>query len=250
MNTLEKLHKIEQQLIKMGEDIETINNLIKKFTIAVSCGTVERGTARHGEVRCGTNPEEEKEMKKYKAKIKGSSPIIWNVMNRELWNEIKKLKRSELEEWGIDRKNWQRKAEFDKNGKVKIPERWFKTTMIQSCKKNRIVPHFASRKSETYTSYVENFMVFNKKSLCEATDLKDFGAFVGATGKNSTTKVWRVRPLLEEWNAEFEIIDAAGRMREDELKEIIDYAGLMIGIGDNRINNFGRFELMSLEELK
>lgn len=171
-------------------------------------------------------------------------------MKRELELEKKELKKSELSEWEENPNNWQRKAELDNDNNAIIPERWLKNCMIDSCKKNRIVPHFATRKNETYTNYVTNFMVFNiGKPVCSIKKLQEYGAFVGAQGKNSTTKVWRVRPLMEEWKATFEIIDPAERMLDSELKEIIEYGGMMIGLGDNRINNFGRFELKSMKEV-
>lgn len=189
-------------------------------------------------------------MKKYKIEIVGCQPVIWNVMKRELELEKKELKKDQLSEWEEDKKNWCRKAEFDKAGNVIIPDRWFKNAMIESCKKNRIIPHFATRKNETYTNYVTSFMVFNRGgALCKRKDLDMFGAFVGAQGKNSSTKVWRVRPMVEKWSANFEIVDPAARMKADELEEIITYAGMMIGIGDNRINNFGRFEVKKIVEV-
>jgi hypothetical protein len=189
----------------------------------------------------------DKKFKQWKIEVKGIHPIIWNVMKRELELEKKELKKNELTEWEEEPKNWKRKAEL-KDGKVIIPERWFKNSLITSCKKNRIVPHFATRKSETYTNYVTSFMVYNDEVLCEMDDLIPFSAYVGAQGKNSTTKVWRVRPMLEEWGATFKIIDPASRMTEEELREIVGYAGLMVGLGDNRINNFGRFEIVSITE--
>lgn len=188
-------------------------------------------------------------MKKYEIEIKGIQPIIWNVLKRELQQEIKELKKNQLSEWEENPRNWKRKAEFNEKGEVVIPERWIKGSLIESCKKNRLIPHFATRKNETYTSYVQSFMVFNGHKVCDKNDLEEYGAFVGAQGKNSSTKVWRVRPILKKWGATFTLIDPAGRMKETELKTILEYAGLMIGIGDNRINNFGRFELKKIKEV-
>ena len=184
--------------------------------------------------------------KEWEIKIKGLHPIIWNVMKRELELEKKELKKDQLTEWEENPKNWQRKAEI-KDNKIIIPERWFKSVLIESCKKNRIIPHFATRKSATYTNYVTSFMVYNNSELCKINDLVPFSAYVGAQGKNSTTKVWRVRPMKEKWEASFTIIDPANRMTKEELTAIIDYAGLMIGMGDNRINNYGRFEIVSVK---
>jgi hypothetical protein len=191
----------------------------------------------------------EGKMKKYNISITGTSPVIWNVMKRELELEKKKLKKNEYADWEEDAKNWKRKAEFDKLGNPIIPNRWFKSCMVASCKKNRIVPSFETKKNATYTNYVQSFMVFNiGKPVCLYKDLEEHGEFVGAQGKNSDSKVWRVRPIKEKWKADFQVIDPVGRMTMGELKEIIEFAGLLIGIGDNRLNNYGRFELTKLVE--
>jgi len=186
------------------------------------------------------------EIKKYEVEIKGTTPLIWNVMSLELQEEQKVLKKDELCEWSRNRVNWIRKAEFDAEGNVIIPQRWFKSALINSCKKNRIVPHYATKKNETYTYYVQSLMVFSEGFVCKEKDLEEFGEFVGAQGKNSATKIWRVRPMKKEWSAKFIILDSAGRINLGELKEIIEFAGLMVGLGDNRSNNYGRFELNKL----
>ena len=185
-------------------------------------------------------------MKKWKVEIVGSTPVLWNVMKRELELEKKGLKKDQLSEWEEDKKNWCRKAEFDKAGNVIIPDRWFKNAMIESCKKNRIIPHFATRKNETYTNYVRSCVVLNcGGALCKKKDLVYDGAYVSI----NNSKIWRVRPKMENWSATFEIVDPAARMKVDELEEMITYAGMMVGIGDNRINNLGRFDIKKIVEV-
>lgn len=189
--------------------------------------------------------------KKYEIQIKNieNSPICWNVMKRELEEEKKKLKKNELNEW--EEENWQRKAEYNDKGKVIIPERWFKQSIVEACKKTRMVPHFATSKNETYTRYAQTFMIENiDGSICKTKDLKYFGAYEGGRGKNSSTKVWRVRPMLKKWGAKFLLYDPAGRIKKKDLQTLIEYAGMFCGIGDNRRNNFGRFEIVKIEEVQ
>lgn len=40
-----------------------------------------------------------------------------------------------------------------------------------------------------------------------------------------------------------------GRMKIDELKELLSYGGWFIGLGDQRPMGFGRFEVVSVKEL-
>jgi len=188
-------------------------------------------------------------MKKYKVSIKGLHPLIWNRMKKELEDEKKQLKRNELGEWEENRENWVRKAELS-NGNALVPNEWVKSMLISACKTTRIVPHYASRKNETYTRYMESVMIDETSPICKSKDLQAYGAFVGAQGKGSSTKVWRVRPFIEKWKLDFSVIDPYGRMKLSELKELLDYSGMFIGLGDNRVNNFGRFDVTAIKEIK
>lgn len=187
--------------------------------------------------------------KKYKIQVSGFTPLIWNRMKKELIDEQKKLKKDELNEW--EEKQWKRKAEYDSKENLIIPQEWFKCSLIEACKKSRIVPHFATSKQQTYTSYMQSIMITDVQSPGKLKDVQYYGAFVGAQGKNSSTKVWKVRPLIEKgWGTSLILHDPFGRMKKEELKTLLEYSGLMIGIGDNRINNFGRFEATKIEEMK
>jgi hypothetical protein len=61
---------------------------------------------------------------------------------------------------------------------------------------------------------------------------------VGVNGK----RVMRVRPRFDEWALEVQgvFIEDAG-LNMDELQRIVALAGVVEGIGDNRVNGYGRF---------
>jgi len=187
-------------------------------------------------------------MKKYIVEMQSVSPLLLNTRQRVLDLEMKKLKKDQFEEW--EEKNWRRKAEVNSKGEVIIPVRWFRGAFINSCKFTRIVPHFASTKNSTYTKYAESMVFQNCKFTYKVKDLKEFGAFVGAQGKNSSTKVWRIRPMIPKWKTTIEVIDTGGRMLKEEMKEIFENAGIIIGIGDGRAVAYGRFEVLSIKEKK
>jgi hypothetical protein len=187
-------------------------------------------------------------MEKYKIKVKGTTPLIINVRKRELDKEMKELKRNQLDEW--EEENWKRKAETDSKGKVILPTRWFRSSFINACRFSRLIPHFATSKKETYTRYAES-MLFQDTTFKEGINkLKPFGAYVGARGKNSPTKVWKIRPQIDAWETEFEVIDPFGRMNEKELQELLEYSGMLVGVGDARNLNFGRFKVISIKNTK
>jgi len=185
-------------------------------------------------------------VKKYRIKVKGTTPLVLDTRQREIDDEKKKLKKNELDDW--EQKNWRRKAETDGKGNVTIPPRWFRSSFINACKVTRLVPHFATRKSETFTRYAESMVFDNSTFKCSPKDLKAWGTYVSPQGGSS--QIYCIRPTLMEWESEFDLIDALGRMRLEELKELLEYAGQILGVGTARKLNYGRFEVLSVKELK
>ena len=58
-----------------------------------------------------------------------------------------------------------------------------------------------------------------------------------------------VRPCIDEWNAEFTLLSQLD-FSDKDIKRNVEVAGIDIGIGSNRINGFGRFELSGFSEVR
>lgn len=180
--------------------------------------------------------------------MRATTPLILNTRQKELDDELKELKKDQLSEW--EEKNWRRKAERDKKGNVVLPTRWFRSAFIQACKSSMLVPNFATSKRQTYSKYAQSMLFQNTTFVCSEKELKQYGVYVGAQGANSKTKIWRIRPQIDNWETDVEIVDPFGRMSEKEFKELLDYSGMLVGVGDGRSLNFGRFEVVSIKEKK
>jgi len=59
--------------------------------------------------------------------------------------------------------------------------------------------------------------------------------------------VLRSRPRFENWELDFTITTSEEQMAFETIKEILDYAGRIVGIGDHR-PRFGRFTVTRFEE--
>ncbi len=188
-------------------------------------------------------------MKKYNVEIEGITPLVWNRLKKEIIDRNKELKKDELEENELN--NWKVKAEI-KNGDAIIPPEWILGCLVNAAKETRIVPHFATTKSQTYTKYLSNVRVNPGKPIVagKSDDLKRKDAMLSSQGKSKMGgKVLRCHPILEEWNASFVLIDTLGRMKSQELKALLEWGGQAIGIGDQRIFNFGRFDIKDIKEV-
>lgn len=184
-------------------------------------------------------------MKQYIVELKSTTSLLLNTRQRDMDIELKEVKKNELEEW--EASNWRRKAEVDDKGNVILPIRWFRKAFIEACKHSKLIPNFATRKNETYTRYATSMIFKGSTFKCKPSELEEFGAYVGAQGAASKSKVWRIRPQINEWENTIEIIDPTDRMTEKELRSLLEYAGLIEGVGDARSLNFGRFEVVSIK---
>jgi len=70
-------------------------------------------------------------MKKYEIQIEGSADMLINKFDHELNKEKSKVQKDKMPEW--EEKNWRRKAYFDKNDNVILPD----TYIIGSLRKRR-----------------------------------------------------------------------------------------------------------------
>lgn len=188
-------------------------------------------------------------MKKYEISIEGITPVVWNRLKKEIIDRNKKLKKDQLE--GNELDNWKLKAEI-KNGNAIIPPEWILSCLVNAAKETRIIPWFATSKSQTYTKYLSNVRINPGKDIVagKSDDLKRKDAMLSSQGKSKMGgKVLRCHPILEEWNANFILVDTLGRMKLEELKTLFEWGGQAVGIGDQRIFNFGRFDIKNIKEL-
>jgi len=187
-------------------------------------------------------------MKTYIIGLKGISPLVFNTRQKNIDEEIAKLKKNQFSEW--ESKNWKKKAIRDKKGNVIIPVIWIKSAFVNACKHSRIVPNFATSKKETYTRYAEALYFQNSTFKCSEKDLVLLESYMGAQGAGSKTKVLKCYPKIDEWTTTIELKDPSGRMSKEEMKTLFEYAGMFEGIGDFRKVNHGRFEVVSIKEIK
>jgi len=172
-------------------------------------------------------------VKKYEISISGMNPVIYNRMKKEIEDEKKKLKKNELQEW--EEKNWIKKADWNDDGELVLPKEWFKGMLLNACKQTRLVPHFATSKKSTFTSYIGGCLVddsifYRDGRAATKDDLHAFGAY-----------------MPEPWSAKIIFVDVYGRMKKSELEELVEYGGMYIGIGDSRKEGYGRFDVSSIE---
>ena len=197
-----------------------------------------------------------KGVKNYEVSLKSITPIVWDRVTRDVQTDVKEIKKNDLDMFWEN--NWWRKSGCLLNGTSKIYEEnlkeevkifpdWILGMLTASAKKSRIIPHNASSKKATYTSYIPNLLCESNDIVCSVGDLNRYERYdVNDRGQ----KIWNIFPTVENWETKIKITDTIGDMLADELKTLLNYGGSYIGIGAKRRFNFGRFEVIEIKEIK
>lgn len=112
---------------------------------------------------------------------------------------------------------------------------------------------------KTYTNLVASGLIPEDMPLTsngepllsrEHTSIIQYGKWVnGNPTKPGTSVVWRIRPYISPWGGSVLFHTYDGRLTRDVIITLWSYAAQFGGLGDWR-GNFGKFRLVSLEEVK
>lgn len=182
-------------------------------------------------------------MKEWEVKVRGIRGLIWDVPKKELMEEIRRLKEKEVEEW--HQANWKRKADYDDKENLLVPPIWIEKSIVTASTQLGMIPYYAKSKKERYTKYLSNVTVHSVSSPGKLSEVKKIET---ALRRKDGALVWTVRPILDKWEISYKVSDPFGKMKKEEIEEIIEYAGEMIGIGAYRKGKFGRSEVIDIKE--
>ena len=183
-------------------------------------------------------------MKKYKVVIEGISPLIMNRPSAMI-GDISK-----------DKKPFNDKAEEMANSKLYAnpkgelyqPSTHIYGSLIEAGKHKKVVGKGKATYSKIvgYAVQVEPFEIQHKK--------QDWEIF-SILAVNPTTKGRNLlhRPMLKNWELQFDVLFDESEIDPSIMKELLDIAGRIAGIGDWRPQKkgaYGKFHVKSWEEIK
>ena len=159
------------------------------------------------------------------------------ALNREIKALTTKKKKTDEDLQQIERLEWYGGL-YEQGGIVVEP-----TAKVRKCLVNTARIQKLGKGIERTLSFTTMFVPLVYDGPKDVDELFRDGRFhsrlsVGIRGK----RVMRVRPKFVPWAMEVEgiFITDAG-VNFDELQSIVDLAGQVEGIGDNRVNGYGRF---------
>lgn len=190
-------------------------------------------------------------MKAYIAKVESTTPIIFS---RQL--DIKQFPKLEREQAGdYDERLWQDKAHWTPDGTVLIPAVYFKRALEECAQYLGI--QIPGKGKSTYTKHFLSGVQILGTGIDTGVNrdgISSVAISCNADGKRgSGCRVTRRFPTLSKWSGELTILVVDEIITETVLREHLDKAGMLIGIGSFRLrkgNSSGGFKVAKMTEGK
>jgi hypothetical protein len=182
-------------------------------------------------------------MKTYDVTIQGTSPLLMNKPS-VLIGDISKerLQKSESPKEMASMKL------YELDGELYQPETHIKGALVEAGKTQKVVGGGKSTYSKIvgYAVEINPFEIIHKKQKWET---------YSVLAVNPSTKGRNLlhRPMLKEWELNFQVIFEEDQIPPSVLKELFDKAGKFVGLGDWRPakkGRFGKFQVTSWKESK
>ena len=183
-------------------------------------------------------------MKTYNVTITGISPLLMNRPSALIGDISKeKLQTDETPE-----KSAEKKLYVNDEGKLYQPETHIKGSLVEAGKDQKVVGKGKSTYSKIvgYAVEINPFEILHKKQ-------KWIPYSVLAVCPSTRGRNLLHRPMLKDWELDFEITFDDEQIPASILKECLERAGKFVGIGDWRPakkGRFGKFQVTSYKEKK
>ena len=184
-------------------------------------------------------------MKKFKITIQGTSPLLMNRPSQMIGEKSKDQKRETMTP-----KEMAELKIYEIEGKLYTPATHLQGALVEAGKHKKMLGKGSSRanysKACGYAIQIEPFEIVHKKQIWEP---------FSVLAVNPTTKGRNLlhRPMLKNWELDFECIFDEEQIEITVMKELFDIAGRIVGIGDWRPakkGRFGKFQVTSWKEVK
>lgn len=185
-------------------------------------------------------------MKKFKVVIRGLQPLL-QARHLSPTEEKEMLARQSGAKAKVkdltDQEQFDMHAYKNKEGLFIQPSEMIEAAMVKAG------TNYKLEGKKTYKDLMKSGILVNPLEMVHKNQNFEMDARWGRN-KNTGGAVWVVRPRIDQWELEFELVLLQDeRVEPQTLKEILSYAGLYVGIGAWR-PKFGQFEVIKFEEIK
>ena len=183
-------------------------------------------------------------MKKYAVTITGISPLLMNRPSAMIADISKDKKPFEDNPKGMA----ESKLYVNSDGKLYQPSTHIMGSLVEAGKQKKVVGKGKATYSKIvgYAVQVEPYEILHKKQKWDV---------FSVLAVNPTTKGRNMlsRPILKSWELDFEITFDNEEIQVPIMKELLEIAGKVAGLGDWRPAKkgpYGKFQVTSFKEIK
>jgi hypothetical protein len=176
---------------------------------------------------------------KFKVKVKGMAPLLFNRYpdedNPDGKSKAKRVQPTKDEQ--VEKSLYR-----NEKGKIYQPSEHFVGSMVKAG------TNFKLEGKKTYKDVVKGG-VFIEPLKIEHLKQAYVADWRGVVIPSTRGRVMKGRARMDEWELEFDLICIDPRAEDNVIKNILEYAGAYIGVGDYR-PRYGRFEVVSWNKVK
>lgn len=181
-------------------------------------------------------------MKKFEVEIEGISPLL--QARHPTPTELEQITKREAS--SKKSKKLTDKEQYDMHA-FKVKSKYYQPAEMIEAAMTKAAANFKLEGKKSYKDVIKGGLLIEPVNI-----IHKIQKFVsdGDWGKNPTTRgaVWIVRPRADKWQLVFTInLLQDERVESNTLRQILEYAGLYVGIGAWR-PKFGRFKIIKFVE--
>jgi hypothetical protein len=185
-------------------------------------------------------------VKRFQIQIKGLRDYLQHrrpdtIQEIEKAKEITKI----LQKNGLDEKAGAQEAElgaYQKNGKAYLPSDHLSEAMAKAATQIRV----GGQGKKTYKDYFKSYVFIEPNEIpLTPSKWQVHRSYV----KIQRQGIWRYRPVYKDWSAKFDVIVTDESIPSQVVREVLETAGLRVGVGDYR-PKFGLFSVSGFDEIE
>jgi len=179
--------------------------------------------------------------------VKGISPLIMhngqtadplNQYSKAIKKITAKRKKTDADYEKLSELEWYAGLYVNDDGRVIVPGDCLTAMLRDAAKKQRLGKLFSS------AVFCDDDALLEYEGPKKTDKMFQSGKFTSRMLVRVTTaKVLRTRPIFKDWSTTFEVKYYPTEINIDQVKEAVETAGRVIGLGDYR-PRFGRFEIV------
>lgn len=181
-------------------------------------------------------------MKQVKVSIKGITPLLMHRFASEKKGDLAGpgKRRSGVPDW---EKEGEIAAYRDDKGKLYQPATHIECAMKEAAKNFKV----SGKRGATYSKLVASTLSVVPDAIPHKIQDYEIDSRPVVVQR---ARVTRYRPILKDWELDFILELPDDQLQVEVVKEILDYAGLYVGIGDFRPGKGGKFGKFMVTEFK